>query len=297
MSRGAAAPRAAAGRAASVVRCGSQRAASRSQMSFRRAGQTTTAGYASSASSVGERLHRLAEALLVGQERAPRVQQVAHAGPLERRELALPQAQRQRLGAAGARAAHRLDRLVVLGAHAGEERLGAVAAIATSCAAGTPRAARAPTGRSAASGCGAPRRAAGRTPRRCPRPRAPRARGAPPPPCARRRARPAAARGRPAGAAAHERRRVVEPGAALVESSSATSSAKGSVASRSPTSRASAARPSGRSPASVRTTNSPVAPARRVVTRPSQWVGTASSHARTSSWATSSGQRARTSAT
>ena len=34
-----------------VVRCGSQRAASRSQLSFSDAGQTTTAGKASSASS------------------------------------------------------------------------------------------------------------------------------------------------------------------------------------------------------------------------------------------------------
>ena len=68
-----------------------------------------------------QRLHRLAEAGLVGQEGAPRLQQVAHARPLERRELALPQAQRQRLGVARPRAAHRLDRLVVLGAHARED--------------------------------------------------------------------------------------------------------------------------------------------------------------------------------
>ena len=47
------------------------------------AGHTTTAGNASSASMRRQRLDRLAEALLVGDERAPALERVAHARALE----------------------------------------------------------------------------------------------------------------------------------------------------------------------------------------------------------------------
>ena len=52
------------------------------------AGQTTTAGKASSRLERRQRLHGLAEALLVGDERAPALERVAHARALEGVQLA-----------------------------------------------------------------------------------------------------------------------------------------------------------------------------------------------------------------
>ena len=58
----------------------------------------------------GERLDGLAEPLLVGQERPARVEHVAHAGPLKRRQLAAERRRDRldRLGVVSARAAHRV---------------------------------------------------------------------------------------------------------------------------------------------------------------------------------------------
>ena len=76
-----------------------------------------------------QRLDGLAEPLLVGDERAPRVQRVAHARPLKRRQLAAEHGRDRgdRLAARRARLADRRQRLVVLGAQPVErERAGPV---------------------------------------------------------------------------------------------------------------------------------------------------------------------------
>ena len=67
----------------------------------------------------GQRLDGLAQALLVGEERAPRVQHVAHARPLEGLQLAAEPVDDlgQRLGLGSARAA---DRRGGLGAQIGK---------------------------------------------------------------------------------------------------------------------------------------------------------------------------------
>jgi hypothetical protein len=72
-----------------------------------------------------QRLDGLAQAGLVGQEGAPRLQEVAHAGPLERRQLAAGESRGgiERLAGSGARTTDGLDRVVVLGAQAGEHGL------------------------------------------------------------------------------------------------------------------------------------------------------------------------------
>ena len=63
----------------------------------------------------GERLHGLAEALLVGQERAPRAHHIGDAGALERPQLAAEDGlDRERIGVMGARAADVVDGGVVL---------------------------------------------------------------------------------------------------------------------------------------------------------------------------------------
>ena len=122
-----------------------------------------------------ERLDGLAQTLLVGEKAAPRVQRVAHGGPLKRRELAAEHRRDlvDRLGADRARAADRGDRRCVLLAQRVEhERAGAVDARRRTSRR-TRRAARRSTGRSAACGCARRRRAACRTRRRrrCPRAR------------------------------------------------------------------------------------------------------------------------------
>ena len=71
-----------------TLRCGSQCAASRCpvELQRRRADDDRRVGVVGL--ERGERLDGLAEPLLVGEERAARVEHVAHAGPLERLELA-----------------------------------------------------------------------------------------------------------------------------------------------------------------------------------------------------------------
>ena len=71
-----------------TVRLGSQCSASRSQTSFMLAGQTTTVGKRVVRLDRRERLHGLAEPLLVGDEGAPPRERVAHAGALEGVQLA-----------------------------------------------------------------------------------------------------------------------------------------------------------------------------------------------------------------
>ena len=99
-------------------RCGSHLAVSRSQLSFSEAGQTTTAGIGVVGLERRQRLDGLAQALLVGQEGAPRAQRVAHARPLEGRELAAEHGGGlgDRLAGRRARGADLAQRLVVLGA-------------------------------------------------------------------------------------------------------------------------------------------------------------------------------------
>ena len=75
-------------RSARALRPGSQRSSSRSQLSLRLAGHTTTAGIRAVGLQRGERLDRLAEALLVGEKRAALSEQVAHPGALKRLQLA-----------------------------------------------------------------------------------------------------------------------------------------------------------------------------------------------------------------
>ena len=116
-------------------RCGSHLAVSRSQLSFSEAGQTTTAGIGVVGLERRQRLDRLAQALLVGQEGAPGAQRVAHARPLEGRELAAEHGGGlgDRLAARRARGADLAQRLVVLGAQLVERLLSAEPSTATSC--------------------------------------------------------------------------------------------------------------------------------------------------------------------
>ena len=72
-----------------------------------------------------ERLHGLAQPLLVRQEGAPRVERVGHAGPLERPQLAAqPRLDLQRRPVVRPRAPHAVDRLLVLGPQAIEHLAG-----------------------------------------------------------------------------------------------------------------------------------------------------------------------------
>ena len=123
----------------------------------------------------GERLDGLAEALLVGDEGAPRLEHVAHAGPLKRRELAAEHRGDggDRLAADRARLADRLQarRRARRAARRGPARRGRRRR--RRAGRGRRRAARRPRGRSAASRCARRRPAACRTP--C-RPRDPTAR-------------------------------------------------------------------------------------------------------------------------
>ena len=75
-----------------TLRCGSQRARLALPVELERRRADDDGGIGVVGLERGERLDRLAEALLVGQERAARVQRVADAGPLERLERAAERA-------------------------------------------------------------------------------------------------------------------------------------------------------------------------------------------------------------
>ena len=101
-------------------RCGSQCSVSRCQLSFRRRRADDDRRVGVVGLERGERLHRLAEALLVGEERAARVEHVGarrRAGTGAARRRARPRSSSGR-PVVRARAADVLDRRVVLGAQA-----------------------------------------------------------------------------------------------------------------------------------------------------------------------------------
>ena len=107
-------------------RCGSAASAAprAPRSSFMLAGQTTTVGNASSASMRRERLDGLAEPLLVGDERAPALERVAHARALERVQLAA-ELEAVQLGVLGVRERDRLGGALVLGRRAPRAARGA----------------------------------------------------------------------------------------------------------------------------------------------------------------------------
>ena len=159
-------------------RCGSHLAVSRSQLSFSEAGQTTTAGIGVVGLERRQRLDRLAEALLVGQEGAPRAQRVADARPLEGRSSPPSTAAVSAIGSPssrarrGSRSAPRRTRRAARRASPSPSRRWRRRA-----GPGRRRAPRRPTGRSAARGRGRRRPAARRRRRRRRGPRARRGAG------------------------------------------------------------------------------------------------------------------------
>ena len=105
---------------ASAVRCGSQCAVSRFQLSLSDAGQTTIAGKASSASSAASAWTVLPRPCSSARNVRRACEHVGDAGALERAQLAAEPRPRSSSGGAvvGARAAHVVDRRVVLAAQA-----------------------------------------------------------------------------------------------------------------------------------------------------------------------------------
>ena len=97
-------------------RCGSQCAVSRCQLSFSEAGQIDDRRVGVVLLERGERLDGLAQPLLVGDEQPPRLQRVAHAGALERPQLAAearprrPARRRRRRASGGRRRSRRRAR-------------------------------------------------------------------------------------------------------------------------------------------------------------------------------------------
>ena len=106
-------------------RCGSQCSTSRRQLSFSEAGQTTTAGYASSASSAASACTVLPRPCSSARNSAARLEHVGDAGALERASSP-PSAglDGERRRVVRARAADVLDRLVVLARAAGQDLAG-----------------------------------------------------------------------------------------------------------------------------------------------------------------------------
>ena len=105
-------------RRTATLRCGSQRPASRNQLSRNDAGQITSAGKAPGSFERGQRLNGLPESLLVRDEALSLTQRVADRAPLERPQLPVQSHVGQRLRLGRKRRSHDPRERLMFGSHA-----------------------------------------------------------------------------------------------------------------------------------------------------------------------------------